>query len=157
MGFWNFSESRTFEGAAIIFISAVAAGGWIYGASDNLASVGCQADARLALLCDGGVILTGGIISLLWLAGRRLSTLAIINVLLAASFVFGVLALWIMHAHGVLAIALDPAGKYPEWLAGAVPVLLLLIMASTWYPAARRRLQRRALERSDSPAPPSPR
>ncbi len=152
MSFWDFCESETFKGTVLIFGGAACAGSWIYGASENLASAGCPADALLVLLCDGGVILTGGTVWLLWLAGCRLSVPLVIDILLAASFVFGVLAIWIMHLRGVLVLALDPSGKYPEWLAWIAPVVLLAIIATTRYPPARRRLLRTKWERDDRDA-----
>ena len=139
----------------IILGATAGAGGWIYGASENLASAGCAAEADQVLLCAGGVWLSGGIVWLLWLASRRLSLLFVMDVLLGASFVFGVLALWIMHSHGVLVLAVHPSGKYPQWLAWAVPVLIFGVLAGTWYPPIRRRLLRTKLERND-PGEPRP-
>jgi len=138
----NFWQSRKFEGSLIFLGSTTGAAGWIFGARENLAEAGRSEDAALVLWCAAGVLLTGGILWLLWLIGRRLSVLVVMDVLLGASFAFGVLALWIIQSRGVLAIAVNSAGKYPEWLAWAAPIAVFAIMASTWLPPIRRRLQR---------------
>jgi hypothetical protein len=154
----NFWSSKTFETSPIILGGTAGAAGWIYGASENLARAGCMAEARLVFLCAACVVLTGGIIWLLWLVGCRLSALLVIDLLLGASFLFGVLALWVMQSRGVLAVAIDPpAGRYPEWLAWTAPVVLLIVMGITWFAPVRKRLQPNKLERSDSAAPQSPR
>jgi hypothetical protein len=134
----NLWENRTVNFSIAIIGGTAGAAGWIYGAAENLAQAGCRGEAQLALFCDGGVILTGGILWLLWLAGCRLSVPLITDILLGASFVFGVLAIWIMHLHGVLVLALDPSGKYPEWLAWLAPIVLLVIIAITRYPPAHK-------------------
>jgi hypothetical protein len=153
----NFWTSRTFEVSAIMLGATGGAAGWILGARQNLAAAGRDADAAIVFWCTAGVFLTGGVLWLLWVAGRRLSLLVVMDVLLGASLVFGVLALWIMHARGVLALALDPSGKYPEWLAWAAPVLVLAFLAGTWYPPIRRWFQRTKLERNGAGEPQSPR
>jgi hypothetical protein len=139
-------QGRTFVVSLAILGATAGTGGWIYGASEELASGGRGADATLVLLCAAGVWLTGGVLWLLWLAGLRLNLLVVMNVLLGASSVFGVLALWIMRWRGVVAFAIDSSGKYPEWLAYAAPVALLAVMAMTWYPPIRKRLQRTNFE-----------
>jgi hypothetical protein len=149
--FWG---SKTVEGSVALVGGTAGAAGWIYGAGENLASAGRTADAQLALLCTGGVCVAGGTMWLLWLAGRRLNLLFVMNVLLGASVLFGGLAVCILHSRGVLAIAVDPSGKYPEWLAWAAPVLVFAVLAGTWYPPIRRRLLRTKFARND-PGPQS--
>jgi hypothetical protein len=123
------------------------AAGWMIGAGVNLASAGRSADANLVWLCTAGVFATGAILWVLMMAGWKLSTLLVAEVLLASSFIFGTLALWLLHLRGVLALALDPAGRYPERLASSAPVVLLAIMATMAWESARRR--RRKLEHGD--------
>jgi hypothetical protein len=134
-------QNKTTVVSAAMFGATVGAAGWIYGASEELAEAGHGAEAALVLWCAAGVWLTGGLLWLLWLCGCKLNLLIAMNVLFGASFVFGVLALWIMRAHGVAAFAIDSAGKYPEWLAYVAPAALLACWALTWYPRIRKRLQ----------------
>jgi hypothetical protein len=135
-------QGRTAIVSGAMIGATAGAGGWIYGASEELASAGRNNEATLVLLCAAGVWLTGGAMWLLWLAGLRLNLLVVTNVLLGASFAFGVLALWIMRSHGVVALAVDSSGKYPEWLAYGAPIVLLAFVGMTWFPPIRRRLQR---------------
>jgi hypothetical protein len=151
----NFFASRTFEGSAALLGATAGAAGWIFGASENLATAGHTADAHLALFCSAGVFVAGGTMWLQWLTGRRLNLLFVMNVLLAASILFGGMAVWMLHSRGVLAIAVNPSGKYPEWLAWLAPIVLVAILASTWYPPLRRRLLRTKFARHDSSGPQS--
>jgi hypothetical protein len=127
--------------------------GWIIGAAANLEAAGRRADANMVWLCVAGVFATGGILWLLLMTGRKLSVLLVAEPLLAASFIFGALALWILHLRGALAFAVDPAGKYPEWLAWAALPLLLVIMAVMAWESARRRQRHRTSEDVDSTEP----
>ena len=87
--------------------------------------------------------LTGGVLWLLWLAGRRLNLLPAIQVLLGASFTFGRLAVWIMHSHGRVAFAVGASGEYPEELAYGAPVAMLAIMVIMCCPRIRGWLYRK--------------
>jgi len=128
---------------SIAFIGATyGAAGWILGAGEQLASAGHGTDAALVRLCAAGVLLSGGIMWVLWLAGRRLNLFVVIELLLGASFTFGLLALWIMRVRGVVALAIDSSGGYPEGLAYAAPIALLAIMAILCWSPIRKRLQR---------------
>jgi len=138
----NIRQSKTFCASLSLIGGTLGAAGWILGASGELAWAGRVTESALVLLCAVGVLLTGGAMWLLWRTGRSLNALVVINVLLGASIVFGVLALWIMRSRGVVAFAVDSEGNYPEWMAYAAPVALLAIMGITWFPPIRRRLQR---------------
>jgi hypothetical protein len=118
------------------------AAGWILAASQELAWAGCGTEAALVLLCATGVLLSGGALWCLWLAGRRLNLFVVIELLLGASFAFGVLAVWIMRMRGVTAFAIDSSGKYPKGLAYAAPAILIVITACLWFTPIRKRLQR---------------
>ena len=153
----NARQGKTLGASLSLIGGTLGAAGWILGASSELTWAGQVTEAALVLLCAVGVLLTGGAMWLLWWWGRSLNALVVIDVLLAASFAFGVLALWIMRSRGVVAFAIDSDGNYPEWLAYAAPVVLLAFMAITWYPPIRRRLQQTKLERDDPGEPQSPR
>jgi hypothetical protein len=134
----EFWRNKTLIFSEIMLGATGGAAGWIIGAQQNLVAAGRSADAAVVLWCAVAVFMIGGILWLLWLAGCRFNMLLIVNLLLGASIIFGALALWIMHARGVLALAIDPSGRYPEWLAWAAPVILLVMMAATWCPPTRR-------------------
>ena len=121
----------------------VGAAGWILGAAQELASGGHATDATLVLLCAAGVLLTGGMMWSLWLAGNRLDLFVLVETLLGSSLVFGILSLWIMHARGVFAFAVDSSGVYSEWFAYAAPVFVFALMAVLCYPGIRRWLRRK--------------
>jgi len=139
------NRQRTFWISLVWIGISFGAAGWILGASEELVWAGLGVDAAYVLLCAAGVLLTGGILWWLTLVGRRLSLWIAMEVLLGASFVFGVSALWIMRLRGVVAFAVDSSGRYPEGLAYAAPVAVLAIMAVLWCPPVRKRLQRRHL------------
>jgi len=141
----NLSFNRTLLGTLGFLGGTVGAAGWILGAGEELAAAGYGTEATLVLLCAAGVLLTGGILWSLWLAGRNLSSFVLVLALLGASFTFGVLALYIMQTKGVVAFAIDSSGGYPEWLAYAAPIALLAIMACLWCTPIRERLQRARL------------
>ena len=118
------------------------AAGWILGASTGLAIAGYGTDAVLVFSCAVGVLLSGVIIWSFWLAGRGLNAFVLMEALLGASLASGLLALWIMRVRGVVAFAVDPAGRHPEELAYVAPIALLAIMAILWLAPIRKRLQR---------------
>jgi hypothetical protein len=139
---FNVFASKTFVVSEIFLGGTLGAAGWILGASEELASAGSSTDANIVRLCAGGVFLVGGVMWLLWLTGRRLNVLLVVEILLGASFIFGTAALGIMQSRGVLALAVDSSGKYPEWLAYSAPVAILAIMAIILIPPIRRSLRR---------------
>jgi hypothetical protein len=140
------SLSRTLGTSLAWLGGTVGAAGWILGAADELAWAGRGTDAAYVFLCAAGVLLTGGTLWLLWLAGCRLSLLVVTEALLAASFTFGVLALWIMHKRDVVALAIDSSGRCPEELAYAAPAAVLAVMAILCCPPIRKWLQRTHLQ-----------
>lgn len=97
------------------------AAGWILGAGCNLLRSDHAEVARPVFLCASGVLLIGGILWSLWLAGRRLHLFALIQMLPGASVVLGMAAIWIMRARGVVRFAVDPSGDYP-------------VLTSVWVP-----------------------
>jgi hypothetical protein len=141
----NLSFNRNLGGTLGFIGGTIGAAGWILGASEELAWAGYVTEASLVLLCAAGVLLTGGIMWCLWLAGRSLNPFVLIQALLGASFTFGVLALYTMRIRGVVAFAIDSSGRYPEGLAYAAPIALLAIMACLWCTPIRKRLHRTRL------------
>ena len=63
--------------------------------------------------------------------------------LLGSSLVFGILSLWIMHARGVVAFAVDSSGAYSEWFSYAAPVFVSALLVVMCYPGIRRWLHRK--------------
>jgi hypothetical protein len=141
----DLSFNRNLGGTLGFIGGTLGAAGWILGASEQLARAGYGTEAALVLLCAAGVLLTGGILWCWWLAGRRLNLFVLIQALLGASFTFGILALYTLRIRGVVAIAIDASGSYPDGLAYAAPIALLAIMAGLWCTPIRKRLHRTRL------------
>jgi hypothetical protein len=136
---------------------SIGAAGWILGAVDELvAEKAGLLDIGVVVLCALGVLLTGFVLWRSYVAGRRLSTFWMIEALLGASFVFGMLAVCWMDARGVLAFATSAQADHgqpgnqiwealarhtPARFAYAAPVILLAMMALVcWHPLRRRML-----------------
>lgn len=128
--------------------------GWIIGigvgllkAPDTPADI--LLDVVVVFLLASGVLLTGVIIWCLYLSGRRLRVLFVVEALLAASLVFGTIALVWVHARGVLPLAVtgDATGGQP-WeslartlppeLAYAAPGLIGSLMVFLWWFSHRK-------------------
>jgi hypothetical protein len=143
-----------------LFGATVGAAGWILGAALELTAApvqpaGMLLDIDVVLLCAAGVMLTGVFIWALYLSGRRLSGFFMIESLLAASVIFGIVAVGWMHARGVLALAVaghggqgqpgneiwEAIGRHaPQELAYAAPLIILGMMAAIWWPPFRKRI-----------------
>jgi hypothetical protein len=157
------SAKSNMEFSLQLFAGSIGAAGWILGAAVELMGApglpqAPSSDVDVVLLCAGGVLLTGFVIWLLFLCGRRLSVFWIGELLLGASLVFGTMAIVWMDVRGVLPLATAGHGgslfhgqpgneiweaigrRLPPKLAYAVPLLLLGLMAAAWWPPLRRRL-----------------
>jgi hypothetical protein len=141
-----------------LFGGTLGATGWIFGMVLELLAAPAQPadigeDILVVLLCAGGVLLTGIFVWCLYLFGRRLSHLIVMEVLLGASLVFGTLALIWIDARGLLPVVMagrsgmGQAGneiweeigrQIPPQLAYTVPLILLSMMAAIWrFPVTR--------------------
>lgn len=130
-----FSISMTFLGGTL------GAAGWILGASLQLELAGYHSDAVSVLWCAVGVFVIGCLMWCRFLIVRTINQFVLIEVLLGASFAFGVAALWIMRNNGVVAFAVNASGKFSEAFAYAAPVTILVMMACLWLPPIRSHLQ----------------
>ena len=154
---WSTADTKITLG---LFGSTIGAAGWILGATFELMSATKQTadmllDIVVVLSCAFGVMLTGVFIWALYLSGRRLSCFLVIETLLGASFVFGVVAVAWMHARGVLPLILGAhvgsgqpgnelwvtIGRWlPPEIVWAAPLLILVTMLVFWWPPLRRRM-----------------
>jgi len=143
-----------------LFGATVGAAGWILGAALELTAApeqpaGTLLDIVVVLLCAVGVMLTGVFIWGFYLSGRRLSGFFMMESLLGASLVFGIVAVGWMYARGVLALAVaghggrgqpgneiwEAIGRHaPQELAYAAPLIILGMMAAIWWPPFRKRM-----------------
>jgi hypothetical protein len=143
-----------------LFGGAVGAAGWILGVANELLAApappaGILLDILMVCLGAVGVLMMGVFLWCLYLSGRRLRVAFMIEALLGASLVFGTLALMWIHARGVLTLAVrgfagsgQPGNEVweaigrdlPPEFAYAAPLLILVLMALTWWPCSRARL-----------------
>ena len=136
------------------------AAGWIFGVANELLwapapPAGILLDILVVCLGAVGVLLVGVVAWCLYLSGRRLRVVFIIETLLGASLVFGTLALMWIHARGVLTLSVrgnggsgqpgnevwDTIGRdLPPEFAYAAPLLIVGLMALIWWSRSRTRL-----------------
>jgi hypothetical protein len=156
-------DSRSRYGLGInlgLFGGTLGAAGWILGAAFELMAAPAQPagillDILVVLSCAIGVMLTGVFVWCLYLSRRRLSGFFVIETLLGASLVFGMLAIVWMHARGVLALAIGGhtesgqpgnevwetiARHVPQEIVYTVPLIILGVMAAIWWTPLRRSL-----------------
>lgn len=131
--------------------------GWIVGILQELVASGGPADVgddvKFVVGCVAGVGLTGFAIWCLYLLGCRLRTVLVIEALLAASLVFGTIALVWIDARGLLpAVTAGRSGmgqpgneiwealgrKIPPRFVYVTPLMIAAMMAGIWIPPIRR-------------------
>jgi len=139
---WIFGAAYELDAARSGVSTAAMRWVWIFGAASELnpapaESVGIL-DVLVVFSCAVGVVLTGVFLWCVYLSGRRLSVFVVGQTLLGASFLFGTVAIWWMHTRGVLALAVDANGNYPQEIAYAAPLIILGMMAAMWCPPFRR-------------------
>jgi hypothetical protein len=155
----SLSKSDLRIGAAL-FGSTVGAAGWIVGAALELLSApapppGILLDVLVVLCCATTVLLIGLFVWRLYLAGRRLNVLFVVETLLGASLMLGTVALVWMDARGVLSLVVlsnadsgqpgneiwQAIGRHvPPKLVYLVPLVILGLMGAVWWSPVRRRI-----------------
>jgi hypothetical protein len=135
-----FSRALRSKTLGVLVGVPIGAAGWIVGAAWNLDKGGRFVDSVLVWICALGVLRVGLVFWLVWMTGRRLSIFVVVQVLLGASALFGSVALYIVRERGLVGFAVDPSGRYPEALAYAAPLCILVFMATVYWPPIRRRV-----------------
>ena len=126
----------------VLIGAAIGASIWLIGMSIKYLVIGRAFEGLFPLVATALVISAGYWLWTLKKSGQPISLWMMIQTLLAASCLNGLIVLIILHTRGTLEPLVDPEGKFPDWVNFLAVLILIGMMAIFTLPAIKNRLQR---------------
>lgn len=128
-----------------VILASFGAAAWLGVFAIKLLSLGLTFDAMIPLVAGLCIVLTGVWIWTLRCRGDEISLWTAIQYLLAATALFGLVALVVLNNRGVLDAIIDPNGKFPAYVNFLLPLVLVAMMALFCLPPLKKPLDSRML------------